>query len=156
MDWSAIGGIATSIGVARDIAKGLSAIHDEALIKERTSALLDQLLKAQDGLLGHNAALLQLQADLAELQKENLKLKAAVDERAKYTLVKFAGGAVALRSKAPDDSVGPSEPGGGDAVHYVCQPCFAQGRAIALQPHKIWGNSNGLVCPACKAQFSDK
>lgn len=156
MDWTAIGGITASISAARDIAKGISAARDASLITERTTALLEQLLKAQEGLLSHNTALLQLQSDLAKLQKENLELKAAVDERAKYTLVTLPSGAVALRSKPSNNSARPGEPGIDEAPHYLCQPCFSINRSVVLQRTWVMGTDNGLACPACKAQVFDK
>ncbi|GAO73219.1 ABC transporter substrate-binding protein [Comamonas sp. E6] len=156
MDWTAIGGITASISAARDIAKGLSATRDAALINEKTSALLEQLLKAQEGLLAHNTALLQLQSDLAKLQKENLELKATIDERGKYTLVTLASGAVALRSNPANNPAGAAEPGIDEAPHYVCQPCFSIGRSVVLQRTWFMGTDNGLACPVCKAQVFDK
>ncbi|EHN65084.1 hypothetical protein [Comamonas testosteroni] len=156
MDWTAIGGIAGSISAARDIAKGMSAMRDTALINEKTAALLEQLLKAQEGLLAHNTALLQLQSDLAKVQKENLELKATIDERGKYTLVTLASGAVALRSNPTNTLAGADEPGIDEAPHYVCQPCFSIGRSVVLQRTWVMGTDNGLACPACKAQVFDK
>lgn len=155
MDWSAISGITASITAARDIAKGLSATRDAALVSEKTAALMDQLLKAQEGLLAHNATLLQLQADLSKLQKENLQLQTALDERGKYTLVEVGSGHFALRSNPGHDETGTGNPGIQEAAHYVCQPCFSKGRTVVLQRHTIMGIDNGLMCPACKAQVFD-
>jgi hypothetical protein len=149
MDWSAISGITASISAARDIAKGMSAARDSALINEKSAALMEQLLKAQEGLLAHNATLLQLQADLSKMQKENLDLKEALDERGKYTLVEIGSGFFALRSNGSSNhSVGASDPSIHEAAHYICQPCFSKGIKSVLQRRT---RAIGLECTCCNA-----
>ncbi|WP_199173725.1 hypothetical protein [Comamonas sp. 26] len=97
MDWTAIGGITASISAARDIAKGLSATRDANLINEKTSALLEQLLKAQEGLLAHNTALLQLQDEYFKASEKLRKLEEAARERGRYSLVELASRHFAYR-----------------------------------------------------------
>lgn len=155
MDWSAISGITASISAARDIAKGMSAMRDTALINEKTAALMEQLLKAQEGLLAHNTMLLQLQSELSKLQKENLLMQATLDERGKYTLVELSSGSYALRSNGTDNNAGASDPGIQEAAHYVCQPCFKKAGPIVLQRSFFMGEENGFICPSCKTQVFD-
>lgn len=156
MDWSAIASIATSITTARDIAKGIATGRDAALINEKTAALMDQLLKAQDGLLTHNAALLQLQADLAEAQQKVRELQTRIEERANYTLFELKKGHFALRYTPINSSNGAGHPGSGEPPHYICQPCFSIGKTTVLQRAYAAGYDNGLICPTCKTQVFDE
>lgn len=152
MDWSAIGTITSSITAARDIAKGISALRDTALINERTAALLEQLLKAQEGLLAHNTLLLHLQNEHFETSEKLRKLEEAVREKGRYTLVDIGRGYLAYRMNVAPQQGGPSEPGSAQAPHYVCQQCFDAGRKSVLQPvYSNWvANSlDGWKCNAC-------
>jgi hypothetical protein len=148
MDWSAVGAITSSISAARDIAKGLSAIRDQALISERTAALMEQLLKAQEGLLAHNTALLQIQQEHFEAREELRKLKEAASERGRYSLFEVSVGRFAYRVNVSPQQSGASEPGSAEPLHYLCQPCFDKGVKSVLQS---MSRTDGLECPICKA-----
>ncbi|WP_159918008.1 hypothetical protein [Pantoea sp. 18069] len=155
MDWSAISGITASIGAARDIAKGMSALRDSTLINERTSALLEQLLKAQEGLLSHNAALLQLQGEHFEAREKLRKLEEAGRERGRYSLFQLRPGQFAYRVNLVPQQSGADEPASTEPLHYVCQPCFDKGIKSVLTGTFMMGVPNGLVCPTCKTQVFD-
>lgn len=147
MDWTAVGAITASISTAREIAKGLSATRDQSLINEKTSALLDQLLKAQEGLLTHNAALLQLQGENFKTSEELRELKETMRERGRYSLVSIGNGYFAYRVNITPQQSGASEPSTSEPLHYVCQTCFDSGVKSVIQPRP---KSILLECPRCK------
>jgi hypothetical protein len=153
MDWTAISGITTSISAARDIAKGLASLRDTALINEKTAALLDQLLKAQEGLLAHNTTLLQLQSDHFEACEKLRKLEEAARERGRYSLVEVVPGNFAYRVNVDPQPSGAGDPAGAEPQHYVCQPCFDSGRKVTLRYFKAHLMGETWTCSACKAQI---
>jgi hypothetical protein len=150
MDWTAVGAITASISAARDIAKGLAATRDQALINEKTAALLEQLLKAQEGLLSHNAALLQLQGEHFEASEKLRKLEEAARERGRYTLVDLGNRRFAYRVNIPPQESGAGNPSSAEPLHYVCQPCFDKGIKSVLQSRL---RAPGLECTTCKMEL---
>lgn len=147
MDWAAFGAITSSITAATDIAKGLSAVRDGALISEKTAAIMEQLLHAQQGLLAHNAALLQLQSEHFKACEELRKLKEAASERGRYSLVNIGNRHFAYRVNVSPEQSGASEPGRAEPLHYLCQPCFDKGVKSVLTGRF---RAVGLECPTCK------
>lgn len=150
MDWTAVGAITTSISAARDIAKGLAATRDQALINEKTAALMEQLLKAQEGLLAHNAALLQLQGEHFEACEKLRKLEEAARERGRYSLVDLGNRRFAYRVNVTPQESGAGEPSSTEPLHYICQPCFDKGVKSVLQNRL---KAPGLECPTCKLEL---
>jgi len=153
MDWSAISGITTSISAARDIARGMASLRDAALINERTSALLEQLLKAQEGLLAHNTALLQLQNEHFKACEELRELKEAARERGRYSLVELIPGNFAYRVNITPQEGGTSEPGSPEPLHYVCQGCFDKGIKAVLQHRRLHLRGDTWRCPLCRVEI---
>jgi hypothetical protein len=155
MDASQIGIIATSLGVARDMAKAMSGIRDFNLVAEKAAALNDQLLKVQEALLAHNAALFELQNKYFESCEELRKLRESTSERRRYTLFEFPKGHLAYRVNLPPEQSGTSQPGSAEPLHYVCQKCFDEGRKVVLQRNFFMGVPGGLDCPVCKIHIID-
>lgn len=153
MDWTAIGGIATSLATARDITKGMSALRDSTLINERTAALMEQLLKAQEGLLAHNSALLQIQGEHFEACEKLRKLEEAARERGRYTPFEITPGNFAYRVNLPPEQSGANEPGAAEPLHYLCQPCFDSGRKVMLNFRKLHLRGNTWSCSVCGAEI---
>lgn len=154
MDWSAIGGITASIGAARDIAKGMAAMRDTALINEKTAALLEQLLKAQEGLLAHNSALLQLQQDHFEACEKLRKLEEAASERGRYSLFELTPGNLAYRVNIAPKESGSDQPGGAEPLHYLCQSCYDNGRKVVLQYRNLHIHGDTWTCSVCSAEIN--
>ena len=153
MDWSAISGITTSIAAARDIAKGMSALRDSTLINERTAALMDQLLKAQEGLLAHNTALLQLQQDHFVACEKLRKLEEAVNERGRYSTFEITPGSFVYRVNVAPQQTGTREPSAAEPMHYVCQPCYDNGRKVILG-YLVTGDAfSHWKCSACEREI---
>ena len=153
MDWSAISGITTSIAAARDIAKGMSALRDSTLISERTSALLEQLLKAQEGLLAHNTALLQLQGEHFVACEKLRKLEEAASERGRYSTFEITPGNFVYRVNALPEQSGASEPSATELGHYLCQPCFDNGRKVMLNFRRLHMLGDTWTCSVCNSRI---
>ena len=156
MDWTAIGSITTSISAARDIAKGIAAMRDITLINEKTAALMEQLLKAQESLLAHNSMLLQLQNEHFEAREELRKLQETLSERGRYTLVELAPRQLAYRVNVAPQLSGTDDPGPSEPLHYACQPCFDKGIKAVLQGDYSLAIPKGLRCPVCKTIISEE
>ena len=153
MDWSAISGITTSIAAARDIAKGMSALRDSTLINERTAALMDQLLKAQEGLLAHNTALLQLQQDHFVACEKLRKLEEAFSERGRYSPFEITPGNFVYRMNVIPQQSGASEPSTAESGHYLCQPCFDNGRKVMLNYRNLHIYGETWSCSVCESRI---
>lgn len=156
MDASQIGIVATSLSVAKDIGKALIGIRDFNVVAERVAALNDQLLKAQEALLAHNAAMFQLQNEHFEAREELRKLKDAASERSRYALVDLGKGHFAYQMDVAPSPSAAGEPVSTHAQHYICQPCYDHGRKVVLQRnYNMMGAAGSLDCPVCKNAVFD-
>jgi len=156
MDLSYVGIAATSITLAKDLAKSAIGLRDFNAMALEISKMNEQLLKAQDALFTHNTQLLTLQQQLMEYSDEIRTLRAKNDERAKYVLHEISPQTYVYRTVTqmaaitggfPDQNVVP--------IHHLCQPCFDKGNKAVLQRHEFYG-SVSLVCPICKESFATK
>ncbi|RYF76817.1 MAG: hypothetical protein EOO22_00830 [Comamonadaceae bacterium] len=153
MDASQIGIVATAIGAAKDIGKAMLGVRDFNLLADRIAAMNDQLLKAQDALLAHNAAMFQLQSENFEAREELRKLKEAASERSRYTLVEITQGNVAYRVNLGPALSAPGQPVSAEAMHYLCQPCFDDGRKVTLRYFNSATFGESWTCSVCKAEL---
>lgn len=153
MDWTAVSTMGTSLGVAMDIARSLMGLRDQALVGEKIAALNDVLLKAQEQLLAHNAALLQLQNENFEAREEIRELKEAARERGRYTLVEVASGQFAYRVNVAPQQSGPTEPSCAEPEHHLCQRCFDGGSKVVLQRLMVADGVSALCCSACEQRI---
>ncbi len=149
MDASQISIVATSLSMARDITKTIIGIRDANLVAEKVTALNDQLLKAQEALLAHNASMFQLQSQYFEACEELRKLQEAASEQGRYTLFELVPGKFTYRVNIAPEQSGSGKPGSTEPMHYVCQGCFDNGRksVMRISPYLAF-------CPQCKDHFS--
>ena len=153
MDFTAIGSLTTAINAAKDIARATVGLRDFNLVAESVTRLNEQLLKAQDGLLAHNAQLFQLQEENFKAREELRKLKEALNERTRYALVNLGQDQFAYRVKLTPAPGTTSDPISTEPLHYLCQACFDQGRKAVLQASTVWG-SKTWTCPVCKIELT--
>src|SRR5471032_1850853 len=97
MDLSLIQAVATSLSLAKDLGKAALGIRDFNEIAPTISVLNDQLLKAQDALFKHNTQLLALQHEQFETTKELAKMKEALTEKGRYSLIALSLGVFVYR-----------------------------------------------------------
>lgn len=154
MDFSAIASAVTAISTARDMAKGLVGLRDEALVREHLAALNEVLLKTQEQLFAHNAAFSKLADEHHKARQELRELQEAMRERGRYTLVHLGSSQFAYRVDLTPETGGTSQPGRMEADHYICQPCFDIGRKVVLQGLSVGGVPCGYTCPICKTQIN--
>jgi len=145
---------ANSLKAAKDIGVALTGLRDWNLVAEKVTALNNELLNAQDALFSQRAALLQLQDEHFKCREELRKVREALDERKRYTLVDMGCGYFAYRMNLPPEESHAAQPAGAQAMHYVCQRCFDIGRKVVLQPTFYFGNRTGLCCHACGAKLN--
>ena len=104
-----------------------SAITDKNESKIR-KALAE--LKAKNGVLRDVAMALletslEIQAAQMSCSKENIALKAALDDRSKYALTEVFPGKFCYSAKVDEKS--------GEPAHHICQLCFDAGVKAVLQ-----------------------
>lgn len=106
---------------------------------QKIADALDHLGRVQD-------TLFELRDRLAELQAENLALKAQLVpkndwevESAKYGIVTTKGGATVYRTKEPP-------------MRYACPKCYADQKIQFLQDLRVM--SGDYRCPSCKVAYS--
>lgn len=153
MDFSLVSAAITSIKTAKDIAGSALAVRDWNLVATEIAKMNDQLLKAQDALFSHNSQLLELQQQLFETTEKLRKAEESIAERGRYSLVDVGGGQWAYRVNVSPVQGGSGEPSASQFPHYVCQPCFDNGRKVVLQLGDAMGYKH-LWCPVCKTTVS--
>jgi hypothetical protein len=147
-----ISGAISSIKAAKDIGAAAVAIRDSSMLAGEVVKMNEQLLRAQDSLFSHNAQLLSLQQELFELRDRLRTAETRIAERGRYQLAEVSVGKwVYLHKPDPDNPVASGATPYG-RPHYVCQPCFDNGRKVVLQyVESTIGNS--LDCSVCKASL---
>lgn len=135
---AAITTVGTVVTQARTLLKGLrqSVLSDDH--KHQVEDALDLVTDVSDRLLA-------IQTFLLELQQENARLRAQIDnvtrwdERlAAYKLTKMPGGATVLASDVP-------------IRHYACVACAESKKELqTLQQNEHYTTAD---CPACKAKY---
>ncbi|MFC4338674.1 hypothetical protein [Cupriavidus numazuensis] len=135
MDLALLSGVATAIGVAKDIGKAAIGLRDANQLADVVSRMNEQLLKAQDSLFAHNAQLLQLQQQYFQATQELRVVKEAIAERSRYTLFELSPGGHVYRADARPVLSEAGDPIATEPQHYICQPCFDQvpNRKVVLQ-----------------------
>ena len=152
MDFTLISGAISSIKTAKDIGTAALAIRDSNILATEVAKMNEQLLRAQDSLFTHNSQLLSLQQELFELRDKLRVAEARITERGRYQLAEVSVGKwVYLHRPNPIDPVASGATPHG-RPHYVCQPCFDNGRKVVLQYiESTMGNS--LDCSVCNASL---
>lgn len=148
MDISAITGALAAIKAARDISAAALAVRDWNLMAVEIARMNDQLLQAQQALFTHNAELLGIQQQLFETSDKLRKAEESLAQRASYLLVETGRGQFAYRVNLPPKLGGASQPGRAQALHYVCQSCFDDGRKVVLSYE--FAGVHCLTCHVCK------
>ena len=130
----AMAGIKYAIEAVRTISRTAVKIEIDAKVVD----VLDHLGKVQD-------TLFTLRSALADLQNENLELKAKQRDRdswdaksRKYSLVQAPGGAMVYRTKDPP-------------AHYACPKCYGDRKIVFLQDKRVM--SGEYACPGCGKHF---
>lgn len=137
MDYSQISAIAGAVAAAKQLGEAALGIRDFNQLSGTVMNLNAQLLKAQEGLLAHNAELLQLQHEHFQAREKLRKLEEAIRDRGHYSLVEVSPGIFSYRVNLSPQQGGTGEPGTAEPLHYVCQSCFDNGRKVVLQASSL-------------------
>lgn len=152
MDFNSIATAVASLRTAQELASAALGVRDFNQSAAALAQINEKLLAAQQGLLMHNATLLQLQQDYFEATKELRELKEAVASKDRYPLFDLGGGKFVYRVDVAPHEGRPGEPGRAEPAHYLCQPCWdSKGHRSVLQH---WGNS--WHCTLCKQAYTPK
>lgn len=119
-------------------------------LKAKLADTTDQALKAElmamlgdltEKLLEAQIAQATVLDRLRDFERTLVAAQRDAEEAQRYQLATLPGGGVALSLKEGDPQ--------GEPFHYLCQPCFADGKKRVLQPY---GRSQTtLECPGCKS-----
>lgn len=154
MDFSLISGLVSTLKATYDLGNAAMGVRDANQFATTLAQINDQLLKAQQSLFAVSGQAMEMQQQLAKLQEECRKLKAAAEERGRYALVEIGTGNFALQSKV--DVGGMSDPIAAEPVHYVCQPCFDKGvKAVLGITLSTMGTVRYQTCPNCGRKIAD-
>lgn len=154
MDFSLIGAAVNSLRLAKDIGAAAIELRDWNQMADEFAKMNGELLKAQDALFAHNAALLDLHGKYADACNELRKMQDALNERGRYTLFEIGTGKFAYRLKFSDVAKVAGEPGVDEPMHFLCQPCFDAGRKMVLLLYPRSANGPVAQCPHCKHFFN--
>ncbi|MGL0786563.1 hypothetical protein [Xanthomonas translucens] len=148
MDLTSITTVIASLASAQQLAAATLGVRDYNQSAAAIAKINEQLLAAQQGLLGHNAMLLQLQQDYFETTKQLRELKEAIAKKDSYPLVDIGNGALAYAVDI--QAGGESDPEIAKTQHHLCQICWDRdGVRSVLQPAPWYGGSLYRVCNHC-------
>ena len=147
IDMGSLSIIATSLGMARQLAGAAVEIRDFNKLAATVSQINSELLKAQDGMLSLQAGMFALQQQHFETTKELAELKKALAERDSYTLVDLGYGTFAYRKNVVPQESGTGQPRPPEPEHHICQACFdgPGQRKVILRPNQ----AGWLHCSVC-------
>lgn len=149
MDFGSIATVIASLKSAQELAAATIGVRDFNQSAAAIAQINEKLLAAQQGLLMHNAMLLQLQQEHFEAAKELRELKESTASKDRYPLVDLGGGKFVYRVEIAPNEGGSCKPGGAQVTHYLCQPCWdTKGHRSVLQ---YWGN--GWHCTLCRQAY---
>jgi hypothetical protein len=146
IDFSFIGAATTSLSAARDIARSLIEIRDFNHLATIVSSLNEQILKAQDSLLAHNAQLFTLQQENFELANKLARAEEKLADRGRYTLVEISDRTFVMGLNKRIEAIAQDLVNGLEINHYLCQPCFDKGIKAVLKRFGQFG-AISLRCP---------
>lgn len=152
MDLSAISAAVSAITVSKELAKAALGVRDFNEMAAVVAKLNEQLLKAQEGLFGHQAQLLALQQEHFETTEKLRKAEKALAERGRYALIELSPGNFAYSANITpvDSEVG--NPVSTEPPHNVCQPCFDKGSKAVLRRTVFYG-TEVWTCPVCRIEL---
>lgn len=152
IDLGSLSIIATSLGMARQLAGAAVEIRDFNKLAATVSQINSELLKAQDGMLSLQAGMFALQQEHFETTKQLSELKKAMAQRDSYALVELGHRTFAYRKKDVPHEGGANEPSSAEPEHYICQPCFdGPGQRIVVLRS---GQRGWLQCSVCKSELN--
>lgn len=146
MDMAAIGSALGSIKAAGDIANAMLKLHDAKALQEKTIELNRIILSAQTDAIAANSAQTELVARIRKLEEEIADLKSWKADKSRYQLTDIGGGVVALAIKESMRN--------GEAFHYICATCAANGKKSYLQPHVRGPYYERYKCDSCPVELS--
>ncbi len=149
MDPSHLTIAATSLSVAKDMVTAMMGVRDFNLVAEKTAAIRDQVLQAQDALFAHQTRLFELLNENFKMSEEIRALKEATRESSCYPLVDVGNGQSAYWVNVPPEESGTEKPSPSKASYFLCQSCLSNGVKSVLQPRFEHGNNIGLQCRGC-------
>lgn len=149
MDFTLISGLVGSLKATYDLGSAAIGLRDANKLSEAVAEMNHKLLDAQQRLFAISSEAWALQQQLIDAQKENLELKATLEERGRYALVEISKGNFAMQSKVHPGNA--DHPADAEPMHYLCQPCFHKGIKAVLGTEGGDGYSATVQrCPVCK------
>lgn len=153
MDLSAVSAVVSAISASKELAKAAIGVRDFNEMAPVIAQLNDQLLKAQDAMFKHNAQLMALQQENFEATEELRKMKEALAERGRYSLVELSDRVFVYRVNVSPSSGDMGNPVSTQPIHHLCQPCFDKGVKSVLQKSSFYG-AISLECTICDKRYS--
>jgi hypothetical protein len=150
---ASISATATSLAATKQLCQALLELRDFNQVATAVAQINGELLKAQESLFAHQAHLLQLQEEHFHAREELRKLKEAIAERGRYSLVEISDRVFAYRVNVTPQGSASDNPSAAEPVHHLCQPCFDRGvKAVLKKFHHVGLIS--LACPICNVKFA--
>lgn len=154
MDYSLISTAFNALRAAKDIGNAAIELRDWNQMATEITKINGELLKAQDALFAHNASLLNLQQQNAQMVDDLRKAKEALAERGRYTLFEIGRGKLVYRANIIQPQSDAAITVAPEPMHYLCQPCFDLGRKMVLQLYLDAADGPVACCPHCKQFFN--
>lgn len=152
MDFGSIATAIASLKSAQELAAATLGVRDFNQSAAALAQINEQLLAAQQGLLSHNAMLLQLQQENFETAKQLRELKESIAKKDSYPLVDIGSGALAYAVNIQTGRE--SDPEIAQPQHHLCQVCWDRdGIRSVLQPSPQLGGGVYRICNHCEKKL---
>lgn len=144
MDMMSISAAASSLKAAADIAKTLGELKSLGDVQARVIELQSKILAAQSSALAAQSEQATLIQQLAEVEREVVRVKAWDQQKQRYKLVSpWPGGAFyALCAEHKEE----------EPAHWLCTSCYEGGRKSILNQFEGPRGFTKIVCPVCKSE----
>jgi hypothetical protein len=146
MDIASLQAAWTGLSAAGTIAKGLVNLNTMAEVQAKAIELNDKIIAAQNSMFAAQATQAELIANISELEKELVRVKAWERQKQRYKLISpWPGRAVYALKESMSE---------GEPPHWICANCYENGKRSILQARHQRGQWASIECQSCMSQIT--
>ncbi len=151
-DIASMAALAGTLKTCYDLGNAAIGLNDSNKLSTAIAQMNKQLLEAQHSLFVLSGQAFALQQQLVQSEEQKRKLEASLEERDRYVLFEVGREQFVYRFKVEQEVA--AGPGISQPAHYICQPCFDNGRKVVLRFFDSSTFGPHYTCSVCQAEVS--